>query len=46
MHGGQWQNMPGSPIELTAPSVGVGTYQTTYSDNQTWAKLTDFIIYQ
>ena len=44
--GVQWQNMPGSPIELTAPTVGVGTYQTTYSDNHSWAKLTDFIIYQ
>jgi hypothetical protein len=41
-----WQNMPGSPIELTATSVGVGVYQTTYSDNRSWAELTDFIIYQ
>jgi hypothetical protein len=44
--GQKWQNMPGSPIELTAPTVGVGVYQTTYSDNHSWAKLTDFIIYQ
>jgi hypothetical protein len=44
--GQKWQNMPGSPIELTAPTVGVGLYQTTYSDNHSWAELTDFIIYQ
>jgi hypothetical protein len=44
--GQQWQNMPGSPIELTAATVGVGVYQTTYSDNHSWAELTDFIIYQ
>ena len=44
--GQKWQNMPGSPIELTAPTVGVGLYQTTYSDNNSWAALTDFIIYQ
>jgi hypothetical protein len=31
---------------MTEPTVGVGTYQTTYSDNHSWAKLTDFIIYQ
>jgi hypothetical protein len=44
--GQKWQNMPGSPIELTAPTVSVGVYQTTYSDNHSWAELTDFIIYQ
>jgi hypothetical protein len=44
--GQKWQNMPGSPIELTVPTVGVGVYQTTYSDNHSWAELTDFIIYQ
>jgi len=44
--GKTWSNMPGSPIELTAPTVGVGAYQTTYSDNCSWATLTDFIIYQ
>jgi hypothetical protein len=44
--GQKWQNMPGSPIELMAPTVGVGAYQTTYSDNHSWAELTDFIIYQ
>jgi len=44
--GQKWQNMPGSPIELTAPTVGIGIYQTTYSDNRSWAELRDFIIYQ
>ena len=44
--GQKWQNMPGSPIELTAATVGVGVYQTTYSNNHSWAELTDFIIYQ
>ena len=44
--GKQWQNMPGSPIELTTPTVGVAVYQTTYSNNRSWATLTDFIIYQ
>ena len=42
----KWQNMPGSPIELTAPTVGIAVYQTTYSDNRSWAELTDFVIYQ
>jgi hypothetical protein len=44
--GQKLQNMPGSPIELTAATVGVGVYQTTYSNNHSWAELTDFIIYQ
>jgi hypothetical protein len=41
-----WNNMPGSPIEVTAPKLSVGAYQTTYSDTSSWVKLSDFVIYQ
>ena len=41
-----WTNMPGSPIEVSCPKLGIGTYQTTYSNNPSWVKLRDFIIYQ
>ena len=44
--GETWTNMPGSPIEVTAPKLSIGAYQTTYSDNTSWVKLCDFIIYQ
>jgi len=44
--GQTWQNMPGSPIELTAPTIGVGVYQTTYTDTPSWATLSDIVIYQ
>ena len=44
--GTTWSNMPGSPIEVTEPKLGVGVYQTTYSDNVSWVKLRDFVIYQ
>jgi len=44
--GETWTNMPGSPIEVSAPKLSVGAYQTTYSDNTSWVKLRDFIIYQ
>ena len=44
--GETWSNMPGSPIEVNAPKLGIGTYQTTYSDNTSWVKISDFIIYR
>lgn len=44
--GKTWHNMPGSPIEVNVPSMGVGIYQTTYTDTPSWAKLKDFVIYQ
>jgi len=44
--GETWTNMPGSPIEVNAPKLGIGAYQTTYSDNSSWVKLSDFVIYQ
>ena len=44
--GETWTNMPGSPIEISTPKLGVGVYQTTYSDNASWVKLCDFIIYR
>ena len=44
--GETWSNMPGSPIEVTAPKLSIGAYQTTYSDNTSWVKLRNFIIYQ
>ena len=44
--GKTWENMPGSPIEVRSPKLGIGAYQTTYSDSPSWAKLCDYIIYQ
>ena len=41
-----WNNMPGSPIDVKAKKLSVGVYQTTYSENYSWATLSDFIIYQ
>ena len=41
-----WNNMPGSPIEVNSPTLAIGAYQTTYSNNASWASLSDFIIYQ
>ncbi len=41
-----WSNMPGSPIEVNSPTLAIGAYQTTYSDNASWASLSDFVIYQ
>jgi hypothetical protein len=38
--------MPGSPVEVTVPKLNVGIYQTTYSNNLSWAKLKDIVIYQ
>ncbi len=44
--GKTWNNMPGSPIEVNSPTLKVGAYQTTYTENPSWVKLKDFIIYQ
>ena len=44
--GKTWHNMPGSPVEVTAQKLSVGVYQTTYSNNLSWAKLKDIVIYQ
>ena len=44
--GKTWNNMPGSPIEVSSPKLGIGAYQTTYSDNTSWVKLSDYVIYQ
>ena len=43
--GNTWYNMPGSPIETSAETLHVGAYQTTYSDKQSWVKLSDYVIY-
>ena len=44
--GETWHNMPGSPVEVTAPKLQVGIYQTTYSTNLSWARLKDIVVYQ
>lgn len=46
MDGQTWRNMPGSPIEVEVPTLGVGVYQTTYTSTPSWARLKDFVIYQ
>ncbi|MBR1667270.1 MAG: family 43 glycosylhydrolase [Bacteroidaceae bacterium] len=44
--GKNWNNMPGSPIEIQNPTLKVGAYQTTYNENASWVKLSDYILYQ
>ena len=44
--GKTWSNMPGSPIEVRGTKLSVGAYQTTYTDTQSWVKLSDYVIYQ
>ena len=44
--GKTWHNMPGSPVVVTASKLQLGIYQTTYSDNLSWAKLNHIVIYQ
>ena len=44
--GKSWSNMPGSPVEVNSPTLGIGAYQTTYSDNISWISICDYIIYQ
>lgn len=43
--GKTWENMPGSPVTVTADSLEVGAYQTTYSSSISWAKIKDYIIF-
>jgi hypothetical protein len=40
-----WHNMPGSPVEVSAPKLSLGIYQTTYSPNLSWAKLKGVVVY-
>ena len=44
--GKTWHNMPGSPVEVAESKINAGIYQTTYSNNLSWAKLKDIVIYQ
>ena len=44
--GNTWHNMPGSPVRIDAPKLNLGIYQTTYSENLSWAKLKNNLIYQ
>ncbi|MCR4603737.1 MAG: family 43 glycosylhydrolase [Prevotella sp.] len=44
--GKTWSNMPGSPIEVNAEKLGIGTYQTTYTDSPSWVSFSHFVIYQ
>jgi len=43
--GQTWNNMPGSPVDVTSPKLAVGVYQTTYNDNTSWGELRDIVIY-
>ena len=43
--GQTWTNMPGSPIEVDAPRLSLGIYQTTYTPTVSWAELKDIVIY-
>ena len=44
--GKSWENMPGSPVEVSQSKVGIGSYQSTYSQNYSWIRLKDFVIYR
>ena len=44
--GTTWSNMPGSPVDVNSVRLGVGAYQTTYTEKQSWVKLSDYVIYQ
>lgn len=44
--GKTWTDMPGSPMRVSADTLQLGIYQTTYSDNKSWAKISDFVIYK
>lgn len=44
--GKSWENMPGSPVEVSQSKVGIGVYQSTYSQNYSWIRLKDFVIYR
>lgn len=44
--GKTWTDMPGSPMLVTSATLQLGIYQTTYSDNTSWATLSDFVVYK
>lgn len=44
--GKTWSNMPGSPLKLKNATVGIGAYQTTYSEKSSWVKMKDYAIYE
>jgi len=44
--GKTWSNMPGSPIEVKQCEMGIGLYQTTYTDKTSWVKMSDIVIYE
>lgn len=44
--GKTWIDMPGSPMEVSSATLQVGVYQTTYTENKSWAEISDFVIYQ
>ena len=44
--GKTWENMPGSPVDVQSPKLGIGVYQTTYTEKASWVRLSDLIIYQ
>ena len=44
--GQSWTNMPGSPVEVGEGTLSVGTYQTTYTDNPSWVRMSGFTIWQ
>lgn len=47
--GKNWTDCAGSPVsmpQMKGKAVKVGLYQTTYSDNHSWAKFKDFNIWQ
>ncbi|MCQ2257206.1 MAG: family 43 glycosylhydrolase [Bacteroidaceae bacterium] len=41
-----WSNMPGSPIKIKSSKLQIGAYQTTYSENTSWVKISNYTIYK
>ena len=37
--------MSGSPVEVKSAKIKIGAYQTTYSQNYSWIRLKDYLIY-
>ncbi len=44
--GNNWTDMPGSPMPVKASKLRLGIYQTTYSDNRSWALISNFQVYK
>ncbi len=44
--GKNWIDMPGSPMLVKSDTLQLGIYQTTYSENTSWATLSDFVVYK